>query len=118
MADAQRWVDAYVAAWRSNDPADISGLFTADATYAHSPWKPPLVGCDAIVADWLAEADPPGSWEAAYAAAYVCGDTAIVKGETTYHSEGHRYANLFEIRFVDERCGALVEWHMRMPQSS
>ena len=49
----RRWVDAYLTAWASNDPADVEALFTADATYRHRPYRPPVVGRDAIVADWL-----------------------------------------------------------------
>ena len=118
LADAQRWIDAYVAAWRSNDATLIGALFTEDATYAHSPWKEPVRGVNAIVADWLKDPDPPDSWEAGYTAAYVDGEVAIVKGETTYPSEGHRYANLFEVRLVDGRCASFVEWHMRMPMTN
>ena len=36
--DVQAWVDAYVRAWRTYDPADIAALFTGDATYAYHPW--------------------------------------------------------------------------------
>ncbi len=104
-----------MAAWRSGDRDAIAELFTADATYAHSPWKEPLQGVDAIVADWLAAPDPPGSWEAEYVAAYVSGDVAIVKGTTSYPAEGHRYANLFELRLDEGRCTSFVEWHMRIP---
>ena len=33
-ADSLRgWLDRYVRAWRTNDPEDIAGLFTDDATY-------------------------------------------------------------------------------------
>lgn len=117
LATAQEWVDAYVAAWRSNDPDEIAALFAADATYAYSPWKEPLRGADAIVADWLESPDPPDSWEASYTAAYVDGDTAIFKGETVYPAEGHRYANLFEVRLAAGRCVSFVDWHMRMPMS-
>lgn len=74
-------------------------------------------GIDAIVADWLTHPDPPGSWEARYEVAYIAGDVAIVKGETDYPAEGHRYANLFEVRIVDGRCASFVEWHMRMPHA-
>jgi hypothetical protein len=32
--DVQRWLDAYVDAWRTYDPAAIGALFAEDATYA------------------------------------------------------------------------------------
>ncbi|MDR9451175.1 MAG: SgcJ/EcaC family oxidoreductase, partial [Acidimicrobiia bacterium] len=48
-----RWIDAYIDAWRSNDPESIAALFAEDATYAYHPWDEPLRGREAIVADWL-----------------------------------------------------------------
>lgn len=107
-----------MAAWESKDPDAIAALFTDDATYAYSPWKEPVRGVEAIVADWVADQDPPDSWTAAYTAAYVAGDVAIIKGETTYHEEGHRYANLFEVTFREGRCRSFVDWHMRMPMDT
>ena len=35
-----RWIDAYIDAWRSNDPESIAALFAEDATYAYHPWDP------------------------------------------------------------------------------
>ena len=67
--DVRTWLDAYVDAWRSYDPAAIADLFTEDATYAYHPWdegEAVVRGRDAIVADWLEEQDPPDSWEAQY----------------------------------------------------
>ena len=34
----QAWLDRYVAAWRSNDRADIEALFSPDATEGPSTW--------------------------------------------------------------------------------
>src|SRR3712207_9125960 len=34
----QRWLDAYVDAWRTYDPAAIGALFAEDATYAYHPY--------------------------------------------------------------------------------
>ena len=113
--DVQRWLDRYLEAWRTNDPATIASLFTEDATYAHSPWGEPRRGRDAIVADWLAAADPPGSWEATYRPFLVEGDQAIAVGETRYDS-GNVYSNLWVLRMDDEeRCSEFVEWYMRHP---
>ena len=63
--DAARWLDAYVEAWRSYDPAAIGALFADDAEYRYHPWDEPLHGRDAIVASWTGDKDAPGSWEAA-----------------------------------------------------
>ena len=40
-ADVQRWLDAYIAAWSSYDPAEIAALFTDDAAYHYDPFSEP-----------------------------------------------------------------------------
>ena len=65
----QRWIDAYVNAWRTYDPAAIGALFAEKATYAYHPYdrgEEVVQGREAIVADWLEERDEPGTWEASY----------------------------------------------------
>ena len=57
-ADVQRWLDRYVAAWKSYDSTEIADLFSADAEYRYHPWDDPVRGREAIVADWIA---PVGS---------------------------------------------------------
>ena len=115
-ATVQRWLDGYVGAWRSYDPAAIAALFAADATYAYHPWDGAddvVRGREAIVANWLAERDEPGSWEAAYRPLVVEGDRAVVTGQTRYLDDRPTYHNLWELRFDAEgRCRELVEWFM------
>ena len=56
--DVQSWLDAYVEAWRTYDPASIAALFTEDATYAYHPWdkgEEGVRGRDAIVENWFEE---------------------------------------------------------------
>ena len=53
---AQDWLDRYVAAWRSYEREDVSGLFSADVEYRYHPYDEPVVGRDAVVASWLGEA--------------------------------------------------------------
>jgi hypothetical protein len=48
------WLDAYVAAWRSNDASDIGRLFSEDVTYSYRAGTEVVNGRDAVVADWLA----------------------------------------------------------------
>ncbi len=109
----QAWLDAYVDAWRSNDPALIGALFTEEATYGYNPWDEPLRGREAIVADWIDEPDPPGSWEATYRPLLIDGDRAVARGRTEY-ADGKTYWNLFVLRFApDGRCAEFVEWYMR-----
>jgi uncharacterized protein (TIGR02246 family) len=112
------WLDAYVAAWKSYDPDAIGALFSDDATYAYHPWDEPLRGRTAIVADWLANQDPPGSFEAAYRPLAVDGDLAVATGRSRYldpdGSLSREYWNCFVLRFdADGRCAELTEWFMK-----
>ncbi len=110
--DANRWLQAYVEAWRSYEPAAIAALFADDAKYRYHPWDDPLEGRDAIVADWLADKDDPGAWEASYAAWAVEGDRAVATGTSRYDdSDGKRtYHNVFLITFdADGRCREFTE---------
>ena len=54
------WINGYVRAWNTNDPADIGALFTGDAEYYTTPYRPPWRGRDQIIRDWLDRADRPG----------------------------------------------------------
>jgi hypothetical protein len=116
-AQVQSWLDRYISAWRSHDPDEIAALWTAGATYAYQPWGAPVTGRSAIVADWIEEAEPPDSWEAAYAPLMIQGDRAVAAGETWYRDRDVRYSNLFLLRFDGDRCAELVEWYMKHPTS-
>ena len=80
----QRWLDGYVAAWRSNDAGAIGDLFTADAEYRYHPADEPVFGRDAIVASWLEEPDETGTWDAWYEPFAVEGDRGVATGVSTY----------------------------------
>ena len=111
----QRWLDAYVDAWRSYDGAAIGELFAPDATYAYHPYDEPERGRDAIVAAWLGDRDEQGSWEATYAPSLIEGRRAIATGETRYR-DGRVFSNLFELEFAEDgRCVRFVEWYIAHP---
>ena len=40
-AKVQAWLDGYVAAWKSYDPAAIGDLFSADVEYRYHPLDGP-----------------------------------------------------------------------------
>ena len=68
-------------------PASIGALFAEDATYAYHPYDEGdevVRGRQAIVADWLAERDEPGTWEASYRPLVVEGQRAVAEGTTSY----------------------------------
>ena len=120
--DVQRWLDAYVAAWRSYDPGEIGALFAEDATYRFHPWDEPVTGREAIVADWRDDQDDAGSWEAHYEPYAVEGDRAAAIGESRYlepdGSTRDRYHNVFRLRFDgDGRCTEFTDFYMEQPKA-
>ena len=116
-ATVQAWLDSYVEAWRSYDREAIGELFSAAAVYSYHPYdKEPLRGREAIVADWLAEPDEAGSWEASYRPLLIDGDRAVATGESRY-TDGKVFSNLYVLRFdEDGRCTEFVEWYMEQPR--
>jgi hypothetical protein len=113
--DVQRWLDAYLEAWRSYEPAQIRALFSEESEHRYRPYGDAIVGADAIVDDWLSDRDEPGSWEAEYRPLAIAGSHAITTGETRY-TNGDVYSNLWELEFDNEgRCSKFVEWFMKHP---
>jgi hypothetical protein len=117
--DVDRWLDRYVAAWESNDPAEIGELFSADASYRYNPSAEPLVGRDAIVQGWLDEGDEPGTFDASYRCWAVDGDRAVATGRSTYERPEPRvYENVFLLVFDgDGRCADFSEVYLKVPQA-
>lgn len=106
------WLDGYLAAWDSNDPAAIAALFTDDAEYYSYPWAEPAVGTEAIVALWLEGADQPGDHAFSWHLLAVAGDLHIVQGRTVY-ADGRTYENLWLVRLEpDGRARSFTEWYM------
>jgi ketosteroid isomerase-like protein len=119
--DVQAWLDGYVAAWRSNDAEMIARLFSDDVSYRYQPYEDPVVGRQALVADWLREPDETSSWSASYSPYAVDGDRAVAVGESRYlHPDGALrtvFHNVFLLRFDgDGRCAEFTEyWRERPP---
>jgi uncharacterized protein (TIGR02246 family) len=110
------WVDAYVRAWNTNDPADISQLFTDDALYFTGPFDAPWEGRDAIIQEWLSHQDAPGATSFRYEVLAITSDRSIVRGWTLYHNPAREYSNIWLIDFgPDERCRAFTEWWIERP---
>ena len=108
----QRWVEGYLAAWESNEPAAIKALFTPDGQYRSRPYYEPKTGHEEIIADWLERKDERDTWEARFEPMLVHDDTAIVTGSVDY-TDGDLYSNLWVIRFGDDgRATEFTEWWM------
>jgi len=118
--DVQRWLDDYANAWRSYDAEEIGELFSPDAESRYHPWDEPLVGRDAIVADWLEHRDELGTYEGRYAPYAVDGDRAVAVGESRYTNPDGSfrtlYYNAWALRFDAEgRCRSFTEYFMELP---
>jgi ketosteroid isomerase-like protein len=108
-----QWIKVYLSAWTSNDPAEIGALFTGDAEYFTSPYRPPWSGREAIVGGWLERRDEPGTWRAQYDVLIEDGELGVVQGETEYPNEGRTYSNLFLVWLDAEgQCTKFVEYFM------
>ena len=117
--DFAAWLEAYVAAWRSNDAADIGRLFSEDVTYSYRAGTEVVQGRDAVVASWLEDPDDPASWEAHYEPLAIDDDVHVAVGWSRYlqpdGSLRDEYSNVFVCRFdAAGRCSAFTEWWMRL----
>jgi ketosteroid isomerase-like protein len=126
---AQDWLDRYVAAWRSYDPAEVGALFADDIAYRYHPYDEPIRGREAVVASWLGEGaeevastrDEPDTYDASYAPVAVDGDVVVAQGSTTYRERPggpvHQvYDNCFVLRFDDQgRCREFTEFYVLRP---
>lgn len=118
--DVNRWLERYVAAWRSYERAEIEALFSADARYRYHPWDEPLVGAAAIAESWLEDQDDPARWDATYECYAADGDAAVATGSSTYldgsGAVDEIYDNVYLLRFDgDGRCAEFTEWFMQRP---
>jgi hypothetical protein len=115
----QKWLDDYVAAWKSYDPAAIGALFSENVAYRYNPYDEPVHGRDTVVANWIENRDEPNSYAAAYKPIAVDGSTAVSNGQSLYYeADGktvkRKFDNIFVLRFDAEgRCEDFCEWFMQ-----
>ena len=101
--DVQAWLDRYVAAWRTYDPAAIGDLFSDDAEYRYHPWDEPIRGRAEVVRAWLApdgsesQRDDPGTWEARYEPYTAEGDRAVAVGWSRYFAQGQTPERTYQL---------------------
>jgi hypothetical protein len=119
---AQSWLDRYVAAWRSYDPAEIGALFAPGVRYRYYPYDEAIVGVDALVTSWLDERDAPGTYDASYTPYAVDGDLVVATGTSAYrdHPDGpvtRTFHNCFLMSFdADGRCAEFTELYVERPR--
>ncbi|WP_369138764.1 nuclear transport factor 2 family protein [Modestobacter versicolor] len=108
-ASITRWVEAYVTAWKSNDPGDIEVLFTDDAEYHESPFDTQWIGRDAIVEGWRSRWDwQSGGWEFEWSITAIDGWDVVITGIGRYAELGD-FDNLWTVTFEESgRCSRFV----------
>lgn len=113
------WLNRYVAAWKSYNPAGIGALFAENAVYYYHPFDEPVVGREAIVQWWLEEPDAPGTYDATYRPIMIDGRRAVTNGRSRYYdADGTilraEFDNIFILTFNDAgECSEFREWYMQ-----
>jgi hypothetical protein len=109
----EKWLAGYLRAWRSDDPAEIGALFTADALYYTGPFDEPWAGREAIIAGWIGRGDSQNQWTFRHEILAVEGATGVVRGWTVYAATAEEpeteYSNIWVVRLVDG--GQAREFH-------
>lgn len=112
-----RWIERYVRAWNSNDPAEIAALFHDGAEYRTAPFRPPWRGRQQIVDGWLERKDEPGEARFEWRPLAITEEVAIIQGTTRYADE--TFSNLWVIELdADGRCRSFTEWWMEHPDAA
>jgi hypothetical protein len=124
------WLDKYMRAWETYDPAAIGDLFTENAEYRWHPWDDPEVGREAIVQAWLnpggnaSSRDKPGTFAGELQPFVGNGNRAVAVGTCTYWTDGTRskvdriYYNNWLLEFAEDgKCSSFIEYYMAPPRS-
>ena len=120
LAFLARWMDAYGAAWKSNERADVERLFAEDALYSFGPFreKDELRGRDRIVETWVSDPGSQVDVEFEHEPLAVEGDRGVVHWRALFTAEasGARVTldGIMVLTFDAEgRCTEHREWYDR-----
>jgi hypothetical protein len=104
-ADVTAWVDRYLAAWKSNNAADIASLFSEGGEYHEGPYETDWIGRDEIVDGWQSRWDwQQGGWTFSWELVSLEGPTAVITGVGRYAKLGN-FDNHWTVSFASpELC--------------
>jgi ketosteroid isomerase-like protein len=122
-AAAQKWLDAYVTAWKTYDERAIADLWSETAVW-HYPFQTRASGREDIVAEWMSERDAfvGESFDAKYYPVAIEGDRVVAHGRTVFYDSGSgrvvtAYDNIWFLRFDNSgRCSEFHEWYAGRPE--
>jgi hypothetical protein len=111
------WLNAYFAAWRSNQSDDVMALFAPNSAYYYGPFRERAVGRERIVENWISNG-PPTSVEHSHEVLAVEGNLGVAHwwvretrrpGDVPLELDG-----ILVLRFDDSgRCLEHREWYHR-----
>jgi hypothetical protein len=109
------WLDAYAAAYVSQDPDAAAALFARDSTYQWGPFGELLRGPDEVRRKWAEWRDPEAKERFDYEVLVVTEEIGIARWIASSRHAGHsrisRYDGIFAIRLgPDSRCTEFREW--------
>lgn len=112
----REWLEAYRRAWEQADVDGAVALFTEDAVYRSSPFRPPSVGSKGIREYWSAVTSSQRETQVRIGEPIEAGSKVAVEWWTTM-SEGENEITLpgcLVLRFAEDgRCRELREyWHV------
>ena len=111
--EATAWAARYFEAWKTNDPALVASLFSADAVYFYGPFRPPARGREEIVRRWVAN-DQQRNVVSRHEVIAVSGDSAVIHWTVTFdHAAGSTALDGVLIVRFDEHgaCREHREWY-------
>jgi ketosteroid isomerase-like protein len=112
---ASEWIEDYANAWRGGDDEVLAELFTEDAVYLSSPFRPPTVGRDAIREYWRNSTATQERLELQFGEPVVHGNRVVVEWWAVIRDDGQEVTlpGCLLLRFAGGgRCEELREyWH-------